>query len=215
MAPLGSPLSRRCFFRRNGPSCGPGPCSTARGLLGCHGSKSGRAEDGEGGMKGRRQGWVGGGKKVEWLPDSKVGDGHGVDLHRKRVSKVQCPAGTKETLIGTHALNHSGREIAIMPHDIHGTPFIVKEGSFAFEHESLDEEVESKDFVGTSKNLDRRIEDDTNMGYDTIGSNQLDMLYWRSKVDLSLTGVDTAVIESFFLWTGVNLSVLTLRLNKV
>ncbi|MQL93807.1 hypothetical protein Taro_026456 [Colocasia esculenta] len=72
-----------------------------------------------------------------------------------------------------------------------------------------DEEVESRGFVGTSKNLDRRIGDDTNMGCDTIGSknwsNQLDMLSWRSKVDLSLTGVDTTVTESFFLWTGVDL----------
>ncbi|MQL70049.1 hypothetical protein Taro_002324 [Colocasia esculenta] len=49
--------------------------------------ESGRAEDGEEGMKGRRQGWVGRGKKVEWLPYSKVEGGHGVDLFRKRVSK--------------------------------------------------------------------------------------------------------------------------------
>ncbi|MQM12979.1 hypothetical protein Taro_045902, partial [Colocasia esculenta] len=73
-----------------------------------------------------------------------------------------------------------------------------------------DEEVESKDFVGISENLDRRIRDDTNMGCDTIGSknwsNQLDMLSWGSKVDLSLTGVDTTATESFFLWTGVDLS---------
>ncbi|MQM08755.1 hypothetical protein Taro_041613 [Colocasia esculenta] len=87
---------------------------------------------------------------------------------------------------------------------------IKREGSFSFEYENLNKEVESKDFVGTSKNLDRRIGDDTNMGCNTIGSknwsNQLDMLSWRSKVDLSLTGVDTTAKESFFLWTMVDLS---------
>ncbi|MQL80168.1 hypothetical protein Taro_012596, partial [Colocasia esculenta] len=87
---------------------------------------------------------------------------------------------------------------------------LQRDESFAFGHDCSFVEVQTMDFVGTLKSLDKRIEDGTEKDCDTIGSknwsNQLDVLSWKSKVDLSLTGVDPTVIDFIFLLTGVDLS---------
>ncbi|MQL88059.1 hypothetical protein Taro_020618, partial [Colocasia esculenta] len=153
---------------------------------------NGIGEDEEEGMDGLEEGR--GGKPAGFKGRRRPS---GRPAEEKGVFRVHYPAGTTKPLTGAHVVNDSGRG---------SVSTLEEEGCFSFGYE----EVESKDFVGTSRNLDRRIEDDTNMGCDTIGSknwsNQLDMLSWRSKVDLSLTSVDTTATETFFLWTGVDLS---------